>query len=192
MEEASVANKNDTQFDSSKYRLVESVTLSFSNSNEIILPLNGVTVVVGPNNSGKSLLLREVKREFYQDTNYKSSKIVKARTLKTKLEINPDQIKKSPWVRSVRPHPNSTDSSPIDVLQFQSFSGVSTNEHELLLRNISKSIDNYNSEEATPRTPQEVYILSQMGLLRLDGPTRFDMLKSVSRSDYDAVPVNIF
>lgn len=41
--------------------MLESVTLSFTDSPPLTLPADGITIFVGPNNSGKSLVLREVE-----------------------------------------------------------------------------------------------------------------------------------
>lgn len=42
--------------------MLETITLKFTDSPELVLPTNGITVFVGPNNSGKSLVLREVEQ----------------------------------------------------------------------------------------------------------------------------------
>ena len=42
-------------------RMLESITLKFTENNDLTLPASGITVFVGPNNSGKSLLLRELE-----------------------------------------------------------------------------------------------------------------------------------
>jgi energy-coupling factor transporter ATP-binding protein EcfA2 len=41
--------------------MLESITISFTDSPTIVLPAEGITVFVGSNNSGKSLILREVE-----------------------------------------------------------------------------------------------------------------------------------
>jgi predicted ATP-dependent endonuclease of OLD family len=45
--------------------MLESITLKFTELAEpLIVPTQGVTVFVGPNNSGKSLVLKEVEQHF--------------------------------------------------------------------------------------------------------------------------------
>jgi predicted ATP-dependent endonuclease of OLD family len=41
--------------------MLESITLTFTDSPDLQLPAAGITVFVGPNNSGKSLVLREIE-----------------------------------------------------------------------------------------------------------------------------------
>lgn len=41
--------------------MLESITLNFTDSPALTLPATGITVFVGPNNSGKSLVLREIE-----------------------------------------------------------------------------------------------------------------------------------
>lgn len=41
--------------------MLKSITLSFTDSPTLALPADGITVFVGPNNSGKSLVLREIE-----------------------------------------------------------------------------------------------------------------------------------
>jgi hypothetical protein len=47
--------------------MLHSVTLKFSETGEMVLPAGGITIFVGPNNAGKSLILREVEEIFVHD-----------------------------------------------------------------------------------------------------------------------------
>lgn len=44
--------------------MLKEITLEFTESGEIKIPAKGITIFVGPNNSGKSLVLREVEAAF--------------------------------------------------------------------------------------------------------------------------------
>jgi ABC-type cobalamin/Fe3+-siderophores transport system ATPase subunit len=44
--------------------MLQSITLRFTERDPVILPTDGVTILVGPNNSGKSLTLREIEQLF--------------------------------------------------------------------------------------------------------------------------------
>lgn len=44
--------------------MLDHIKIAFSETGELILPFAGVTILVGPNNSGKSLLLREIEAIF--------------------------------------------------------------------------------------------------------------------------------
>jgi len=45
--------------------MLESITLKFTENSDLTLPTSGITVFVGPNNAGKSLLLKEVEQAFH-------------------------------------------------------------------------------------------------------------------------------
>jgi hypothetical protein len=44
--------------------MFQSITLNFTETGQMVLPMKGITVFVGPNNSGKSLVLREIESAF--------------------------------------------------------------------------------------------------------------------------------
>ncbi|MFN2472606.1 MAG: ATP-dependent endonuclease [Sphingomicrobium sp.] len=44
--------------------MIKTVKLNFTETGRLDLPMNGITVFVGPNNSGKSLVLREIEQVF--------------------------------------------------------------------------------------------------------------------------------
>lgn len=44
--------------------MLSSITLKFTECQDLVLPATGITIFVGPNNSGKSLLLKEVESAF--------------------------------------------------------------------------------------------------------------------------------
>lgn len=45
--------------------MLHSITIKFSETGDIIIPAKGITVFVGPNNSGKSLVLKEIEDAFH-------------------------------------------------------------------------------------------------------------------------------
>lgn len=44
--------------------MLQNVELNFTETGRMTLSMKGITVFVGPNNSGKSLLLREIEKLF--------------------------------------------------------------------------------------------------------------------------------
>ncbi|WP_140985031.1 ATP-dependent nuclease [Asticcacaulis tiandongensis] len=44
--------------------MLESIELNFTETGKLVLPTKGITVFVGPNNSGKSLVLKEIEEAF--------------------------------------------------------------------------------------------------------------------------------
>jgi hypothetical protein len=45
-------------------KMLASITLKFTEHADLVLPASGITIFVGPNNSGKSLVLKEIERAF--------------------------------------------------------------------------------------------------------------------------------
>lgn len=48
--------------------MLDSITLKFTQHDDLVLPAAGITIFVGPNNSGKSLILREIEQTFSAGT----------------------------------------------------------------------------------------------------------------------------
>jgi predicted ATP-dependent endonuclease of OLD family len=49
--------------------MLESISLKFTELAELLrIPAQGVTIFVGPNNSGKSLVLREIEQDISDQT----------------------------------------------------------------------------------------------------------------------------
>ena len=44
--------------------MLDSITLKFTQHDDLVLPAAGITIFVGPNNSGKSLILKEIEQAF--------------------------------------------------------------------------------------------------------------------------------
>ncbi len=44
--------------------MLTSITLKFTEHKDLVLPASGITIFVGPNNSGKSLVLKEIESAF--------------------------------------------------------------------------------------------------------------------------------
>lgn len=58
--------------------MFEKITLKLSNGSSLDLSLRGITVFVGPNNSGKSLVLREIEQAFHVDPMPADLKLLKS------------------------------------------------------------------------------------------------------------------
>ena len=56
--------------------MLQSVTVNFSETGSFDLEVKGITLFVGPNNSGKSLLLREIETIASTDTPPNNLKII--------------------------------------------------------------------------------------------------------------------
>ena len=44
--------------------MISSIVLKFTENSDLNLPTSGITVFVGPNNSGKSLVLKELEMAY--------------------------------------------------------------------------------------------------------------------------------
>jgi ABC-type cobalamin/Fe3+-siderophores transport system ATPase subunit len=57
--------------------MLKSIVMKFTHSDDIEFPTNGITIFVGPNNSGKSLILKEIESTFHSTEFSKYAKILK-------------------------------------------------------------------------------------------------------------------
>lgn len=162
--------------------MLKSITLKFTDNASITLPTEGVTIFVGPNNSGKSLILREIETLAF--TRFGGGR-EKAKTIESlegdwpspaKLDSwldtfgsrnvhQPDQVRL--WSR--RPHgdPIATE--------------LSRTQLEAVARNVATDPANWAIAAS--------YFL-RWGLLRLDGRTRFELSGDRPGGDLTSEPQN--
>ncbi|MEL3889359.1 AAA family ATPase [Ferrovibrio sp. MS7] len=159
--------------------MLSSIKLKFTETGEISLPTKGITIFVGPNNSGKSLLLREIEAAFNiypfpsqlqilvdYEIEWPTSENVQATISKAKYYSPPDL--------------------PIENILFRRISpgsGVETAQlNELDLLQIVK-------EKRDKRWMASQYL--KWGVIRLDGRSRFNLTNDQDAGDLLALPNNM-
>jgi hypothetical protein len=160
--------------------MLESISLKFTELPELLrVPAQGVTVFVGPNNSGKSLVLREVEQSFSSYTPV-TTKIVDDFEI---LWVGDQQVEEDIAKLSKRAPPSN---SP-DFINIGRFVPNGTIETFSVPRN-----DVWHNM----RTHQNKLWLTssflRMFLIRLDGRTRFDLTNDQGRGDLLGPRQNMF
>ncbi|TPE53594.1 ATP-dependent nuclease [Amaricoccus solimangrovi] len=157
--------------------MLESITLQFTENDDIHLPMNGVTIFVGPNNAGKSLILREIA-SLYADTDRK-------RMLLKEFSLH--------W-----PSSGEIDST---LEKMSIFSPSNVRAGYVILGGISLS----GEQDYTQVNREELYYTAagaanaswmaryyyRWGVTLLDGRSRFDLTSDRSAGDILRAPQNI-
>lgn len=157
--------------------MYSSLTLKFTATEPLVIPAHGVTLFVGPNSSGKSLLLRELELATASHAKYPSKLVADfelvwpseeqlAKELASLEEKNPPQTSlETVFVKRVRPD-GEYDSAHV----------------------------NKNAILQQFRTRDKAWIASQFlryFQIRLDGRTRFDLTVDRPAGDLTEIPHNV-
>lgn len=158
--------------------MLKSVKVNFSETGALDLDAKGITIFVGPNNSGKSLLLREVESLFIHYPTSTELKIVKD------FEIHwpsPHQIEET-----VNQAHKSKARSEFDHIILTRININSGREDVQLHIPTLKSVAN---EKSNKNWLLSMYYRS--GVIRLDGRSRFNLTNDQTCGDLDLPPQNI-
>jgi ABC-type cobalamin/Fe3+-siderophores transport system ATPase subunit len=159
--------------------MLSSIRLKFTQHPELVLPVNGITIFVGPNNSGKSLVLKEIESAFnthpfpagtlmLSDYEVKWLDDVEIDNQLTKLEQYADPNVPIGHRTIGRLNPNGgREATHINI------------DH---LKNIAK-----NKTEKNWWATQFL----KWGVLRLDGRSRFNLTNDQAGGDLLAAPANV-
>ena len=159
--------------------MLQSVDLEFSETGKMTLPMIGVTIFVGPNNSGKSLVLREIEAALGAYPTPSNLHIIKNYTIEWPSEAS---VKKN--IEKIK--------------SFASQDARSSMIHLGILNpskwHLASSIDERQLFDVIEKKNQKNWILIQyinMGVLRLDGRSRFNLTNDQVGGDLLAPPQNI-
>jgi len=156
--------------------VLKSVKLSFTDPEICEISTEGVTIFVGPNNSGKSLILREIEQQI-ENFNPIKSKIVKDYNVHW-----PDKDHVTKYIDSI-----STESSPVmgnltQVRYFHHTDGQRT--HAINLNSVLDVVENKQNKHYFAAN------FLRFGLVRLTGRTRFELVDDQTFGDLLIAPIN--
>ncbi len=164
-------------------KLIRKISLKFGAGEgleSLSLEPSGITLFVGPNNSGKSLILREIEK--FCATHNKSSNVILS-DIEFSLPKK-DQVLKD--LQSKQTDPNKGENVPegsIVVHRLNTYQGLK--QREIIPLNQVEGWVNSNNIGALAR-----YYISLL-TVRLDGATRTTLLNPANRGDLLASPTNI-
>lgn len=157
--------------------MLESITLQFSEIPDLVIPAEGVTIFVGPNNSGKSLLLREL------ETAVRSNGTPPSKILKDFQIIWPSETELEEDIgRLVGQAPEGTLLEKLVIGRFNvsgQFESVELRRGLLLQSHQSKSRALFCSQ------------FLRFFQIRLDGRTRFELTEDRAMGDLTVQPKNV-
>jgi len=159
--------------------MLDSITLKFTQHDDLVLPAAGITIFVGPNNSGKSLILREVEQAFL------------VHPFPNNLLVLKDYEIKWPEVESVKSELTKFDAfqdknSPVDHI---TLGRINPNgRREALLVGIPALL-NMAAQKTDKRWWATQFL--RWGVLRLDGRSRFNLTNDQSAGDLLGAPQNV-
>jgi ABC-type cobalamin/Fe3+-siderophores transport system ATPase subunit len=159
--------------------MLTEVTLKFSEHEDLSLPTNGITIFVGPNNSGKSLVLKEIEEAFISNPFPQNTRILKDFEIRwlSNAEIDIEIAK----------HPQSEFTGiPVGHIQIGRINPnggrEATNLHIDSLKQIGAQKQNKS---------WWVSQFARWGLLRLDGRSRFNLTNDQAGGDLLSPPQNV-
>lgn len=159
--------------------MISTIVLNFTENPDLILPTSGITVFVGPNNSGKSLVLKELEMAYQTHPFPSGLKILKDYDVKWPTEPELDALLKS-FERFA--HPNL----PIDNVAVGKIAPGGGLERGVLHRQALLGQARQRSDRNWWATQ-----FSRWGVLRLDGRSRFDLTNDQPTGDLLAPPQNV-
>lgn len=159
--------------------MISTIVLNFTENIDLILPTTGITVFVGPNNSGKSLVLRELEMAYQTHPFPSGLKILKDYDVKWPTESELDASLKS-FERFARPN------IPIDNVAVGKIAPGGGLEQGMLHRQSVVGQARQRNDKNWWATQ-----FSRWGVLRLDGRSRFDLTNDQATGDLLAPPQNV-
>jgi energy-coupling factor transporter ATP-binding protein EcfA2 len=159
--------------------VLKSVTVNFSETGSFELEAEGITIFVGPNNSGKSLVLREIEAIVSQDPPPSNLKIV------SDFDIEwPDESLINEKVEKAKA------STPPDIPLGQvHFGRINPNGGREAIQVDVSSLTNLAKQKADKGWVTTNFI--KWGVIRLDGRSRFNLTNDQAGGDLEAPPQNV-
>ncbi|MCH4090606.1 ATP-dependent nuclease [Acetobacter sp.] len=159
--------------------MLQSVTVNFSETGSFDLEVKGITLFVGPNNSGKSLLLREIETIASTDTPPNNLKII------TNFDIEwPDATTLDKLIEAARA--NTPSGVPSGHVEFKRLNPNGRRDAE---NTPIEHLKNFVSQK-TQKGWVTKYLI-RWGVIRLDGRSRFNLTNDQQGGDLEKPPQNV-
>lgn len=159
--------------------MLQSVKVKFSETGSFDLEVKGITLFVGPNNSGKSLLLREIETISSTDTPPNNLKIV------SDFDIEwPDETALHKIIETAKE--NTPSGVPLGHVEFKRLTPNGQRD--------ASNISIAHLQHCVSQKTQKSWIarsLIRWGIIRLDGRSRFNLTNDQQGGDLEKPPQNI-
>jgi ABC-type cobalamin/Fe3+-siderophores transport system ATPase subunit len=159
--------------------MLDSITLNFTETPDLVLPTTGITIFVGPNNSGKSLVLKEIDQAFVTHPFPRGLHILKDYEIKwpSKQEVSHSLAGFSSFQRE------GLAVGDVIVGRINPSGGLETT-------TLQKTSIFSIAEQKTDKYWWATQFL-RWGVLRLDGRSRFNLTNDQGGGDLLATPQNV-
>jgi ABC-type phosphate/phosphonate transport system ATPase subunit len=159
--------------------MLSSISLKFTEHPPLVVDAGGVIIFVGPNNSGKSLILREIEQALTESGNPARKHILLDYTITQ--PTSEDILKLIEKSKKLR-HQNLPENQ-VTLGRISPNGGVESNnfDRDGLLANVASGDKSWIS-----------YNILRWGLLRLDGRSRFNLTNDQQMGDLLGPPGNVF
>lgn len=161
--------------------MLDSITLQFTQHEDLVLPAAGITIFVGPNNSGKSLILKEIEQAFLVHPFPNNMLVLKDYEVKWP-EV--DAVKLTLTKYDAFQDKNS--SSPVD---HKTIGRINPNGGREVLSLHIPSLLTYATQKTDKRWWATQFL--RWGVLRLDGRSRFNLTNDQAGGDLLSAPQNV-
>jgi len=159
--------------------MLSSITLKFTEHQDLVLPASGITIFVGPNNSGKSLALKEVESAFTTHPFPANTLMLRDYEVKWQDETEIDAAL-AKFEQYSDPNPSIGNRT---IGRINPNGGREAGQINLeTLKVIAKEKQNKNWWATQ---------FLRWGVLRLDGRSRFNLTNDQSGGDLLAAPTNV-
>lgn len=158
--------------------MLKSVSLKFTDSPDVVLPGPGITVFVGPNNSGKSLVLRELE-DLLETGNHNV-----ARNIVSAFELNWPTVAEAEGLIDKFAVPRGAELADGRILVGRLRPGKGPERAKVRKEDVFQIV--------TGQTETEWFVshLLRWGVLRLDGRSRFELTDDKDGGDLLQAPTN--
>lgn len=159
--------------------MLQLVTVNFSETGSFDLDVKDITLFVGPNNSGKSLLLREIETIVSTDISSNNFKII------TNFDIKwPDEATLDKRIEAAKA--NTPPGGPSGHVEFKRLNPNGVRDAEYIDINLLKKFVSGKTQKGWVAKS-----LIRWGVIRLDGRSRFNLTNDQPGGDLEKPPQNV-